>query len=151
MRFAIEVAKATADAIGGDRVGIRLSPYGVFNGSEVFAEADQFYGELASKLSALGLLYIHVVDHSAMGAPAVTSEVKDLIRRNFKGSYILSGGYDLERAEKDLDAEKGDLVAFGRLFISNPDLVSKLKEGSPLNNPDPSTFYTPGAKGYTDY
>ena len=77
--------------------------------------------------------------------------MQKLIRSNFKGAYILSGGYDLSRATKDLAENKGDLVAFGRPFISNPDLVEKLKSGTPLREPDPSTFYTPGAKGYTDY
>lgn len=151
MRFAVEIAEAAVAAIGNDRVGIRLSPYGVFNGSEIFEGVDQFYGELAKKLSDLKLLYVHIVDHSSMGAPAVSSEVKRLIRENFKGSYILSGGYDLTRADNDLKESKGELVAFGRAFISNPDLVTKLKENIPLRDPDPSTFYTPGEKGYTDY
>src|SRR3989338_1779809 len=151
MRFALEVAEAVVNAIGGDRVGIRLSPYGVFNGSEIFDGIEPFYGELAQKLSDLKLLYIHVVDHGSLGAPAVNSEVKRLIRQNFKGSYILSGGYDSERAETDLVENKGDFVSFGRAFISNPDLVLKLKQGLPLREPDPSTFYTPGPKSYTDY
>ena len=74
-----------------------------------------------------------------------------MIRTNFKGKYILSGGYDLARANADLDAQRGDLVAFGRPFISNPDLVQKLQNGTVLTDPDPDTFYTPGEKGYTDY
>jgi NADH:flavin oxidoreductases, Old Yellow Enzyme family len=151
MRFAIEVAKATVDAIDKDKVGIRVSPYGVFNGSEPFADTDQFYGDLATKLSALGLTYIHVVDHSSMGTPPVSQNVKNLIHQNFKGTYIMSGGYDREKAEADLAENRGDLVAFGRPFISNPDLVEKLKTGAPLKQPDHSTFYTPGPKGYTDY
>lgn len=151
MRFALEVAAATVQAIGGDRVGIRISPNGVFNGTEVFPEAEQFYGQLAQKLSDLKLTYIHVVDHSSMGAPPVGAKLEKLLRTNFKGAYILSGGYDLARAEKDLAENKGDLVAFGRPFISNPDLVEKLKNGIPLREADASTFYTPGAKGYTDY
>ena len=84
---------------------------------------------LIDELNALGLLYIHVVDHSAMGAPEVSPELKARIRATFKGKYILSGGYDLARANADLDAQRGDLVAFGRPFISNPDLVAKLKSG----------------------
>jgi N-ethylmaleimide reductase len=63
----------------------------------------------------------------------------------------MSGGYDLARANADLDAKRGDLVAFGRPFISNPDLVKKLQNGTELTAPDDSTFYTPGEKGYTDY
>lgn len=151
MKFALCVAKAVAQKIGGHRTGMRISPYGVFNDTGPFEGIDQFYGELAQKLSDLGLCYIHVVDHSAMGAPAVSAEVKSLIRKNFKGSYILSGGYDAARAENDIIEGKGDLVAFGRPFISNPNLVEKLKSNAELKEPDQSKFYTPGADGYTDY
>lgn len=151
IRFAVEVAKATVDAIGADRVGMRISPYGVFNGQVSDAEMDALYLRLIDELNTLGLLYIHVVDHSAMGAPEVSPALKAGIRAAFKGKYILSGGYDVARANADLDAQRGDLVAFGRPFISNPDLVAKLKSGQELVVPDFATFYTPGEKGYTDY
>lgn len=151
MRFALEISQSVVNAIGSEKVGMRISPYGVLNGLTVFEGVDHFYGELSKKLSELNLLYIHVVDHSSMGAPQVSPEVKRLIRQNFKGTYILSGGYDLARAEKDLLENKGDLVAFGRAYIANPDLVEKLEKELPLKSPEPSTFYTPGEKGYTDY
>lgn len=151
IRFAVEVAKATVAAIGAERVGMRISPYGVFNAQVPDAEMDALYLRLIDELNALGLLYIHVVDHSAMGAPEVRPELKAKIRSTFKGKYLLSGGYDVVRADADLGAQHGDLVAFGRPFISNPDLVSKLKSGQELVAPDFSTFYTPGEKGYTDY
>ncbi|WP_234086901.1 alkene reductase [Azonexus sp. R2A61] len=151
IRFAVEVAKATVLAIGADRVGMRISPYGVFNAQVPDAEMDTLYLRLVDELNALDLLYIHVVDHSAMGAPEVSPALKARIRGAFKGKYILSGGYDAARADADLDAQRGDLVAFGRPFISNPDLVAKLKLGQELIEPDFSTFYTPGEKGYTDY
>ncbi len=151
IRFAVEIAKATAAVIGAERIGMRVSPYGVFNGQQPDAEMDAMYERLMAELSVIGLAYIHVVDHSAMGAPEVPAAVKAKIRAAFKGKYILSGGYDLARANADLDAGRGDLVAFGRPFISNPDLVEKLRNGSPLTAPDPATFYTPGEKGYTDY
>lgn len=151
IRFAVEVAKATVAAIGAERVGMRISPYGVFNSMAPDAEMDTLYLRLIEELNTLGLLYIHIVDHSAMGAPEVSPVLKARIRAAFKGRYILSGGYDLARADADLDAQRGDLVAFGRPFISNPDLVSKLKSGRELMVPDASTFYTPGEKGYTDY
>jgi N-ethylmaleimide reductase len=99
----------------------------------------------------LGLVYIHVVDHSSMGAPPVSPEVKQLIRQNFKGVYILSGGYDANTAEQDLSANKGELVAFGRPFIANPDYVEKMKTGTPLRAPDQTKFYTPGPEGYTQH
>jgi N-ethylmaleimide reductase len=151
IRFGVEVAKATVNAIGADRVGIRLSPYGAFNGTVADAEMDALYERLTVELSNLGLVYIHVVDHSSMGAPAVSATLKAKIRSTFKGKYILSGGYDAARASADLDAKLGDLVAFGRPFVSNPDLVQKLQNGTVLTAPDFSTFYTPGEKGYTDY
>lgn len=151
IRFAVEVAKACAAAIGAERIGMRVSPYGVFNGQAPDAEMDAMYERLMAELSTIGLVYIHVVDHSSMGAPEVSPVVKAKIRAAFKGRYILSGGYDLARANADLDAGRGDLVAFGRPFISNPGLVEKLRNGTPLTAPDPATFYTPGEKGYTDY
>ena len=151
IRFAVEVAKAAAAQIGAERVGMRISPYGVFNGAVPDAKMDALYLRLVEELNAVGLVYIHVVDHSSMGAPQVSPELKAKIRANFKGKYILSGGYDAARANADLDAQKGDLVAFGRPFISNPDLVAKLQSGAALTPPDMSTFYTPGEKGYTDF
>lgn len=151
VRFAVEIAKATVAAIGAERVGMRISPYGVFNGQVPDAAMDALYLRLIDELNALGLLYIHVVDHSAMGAPEVSPVLKAKIRAAFNGKYILSGGYDLARANADLEEQRGDLVAFGRPFISNPDLVAKLKSGQALVALDPETLYTPGAKGYTDY
>lgn len=150
-RFAIEVAKAVSARIGPERTGIRLSPYGVFNGTATDAETDALYILLAKALSELGLTYIHIVDHSAQGAPEVPWALKGAIRENFSGTVILSGGYDAERANADLEAGRGQLVAFGRPFISNPDLVQKLRRGDALSTPDDATFYTPGEQGYTDY
>jgi N-ethylmaleimide reductase len=151
IRFAVAVAKAAAAAIGAEKIGMRISPYGAFNGTAADAKMDALYLRLVEELNPIGLAYIHVVDHSSMGAPEVSPELKQKIRANFKGKYILSGGYDAARANADLDAQKGDLVAFGRPFISNPDLVSKLQSGAELTSPDMETFYTPGEKGYTDY
>jgi N-ethylmaleimide reductase len=150
-RFALEVAAALADAIGSARVGVRISPYGVFNGTGAFAGVDEQYVALARGFSALKLAYLHVVDHSSMGAPALPPALKPALRDAFHGTFILSGGYDRARAEDDLQAHKGDLVAFGRPFIANPNLVDRLKSGAPLAEPDQATLYTPGAKGYTDY
>jgi len=151
IRFAVEIARATAEAIGAEHIGMRISPYGVFNGTTSDADMDALYLALMEELNKIGLVYIHIVDHSAMGAPEVSPTLKAAIRARFNGRYILSGGYDLASANSDLAADLGDLVAFGRPFISNPDLVEKLKTGSELTPPDFDTFYTPGEKGYTDY
>lgn len=151
IRFAVEVAGACVAAIGAEQVGMRISPYGVFNGMAPDADMDALYLRLIEELNKLGLLYIHIVDHSSMGAPPVSAELKAKIRAGFRGKYILSGGYDAARANADLEANRGDLVAFGKPFISNPDLVQKLQTGAALLAPNPDTFYTPGEKGYTDY
>ncbi len=150
-RFALEVAKAAVAAIGKDKVGIRLSPYGAFNDMPPYPEMEADYAYLARQLNAVGLVYVHLVDHSSMGAPTVPQSIKDTFRKEFKGALILSGGYDAARAEADLAAGKADLIAVGRPILANPDLVARWKADAALNAPDPSTFYTPGAKGYTDY
>lgn len=151
IRFAVEVARAAAAAIGAERVGMRISPYNTFNGMAPDAEMDALYLKLIEALNDVGLVYIHVVDHSSMGAPAPSDELKARMRSAFKGRYILSGGYDAQRANADLAAGRGDLVAFGRPLIANPDLVRKLRTGTPLKPADPATFYTPDAKGYTEW
>ena len=150
-RFVLEVAAAAADAIGKDRVGIRLSPFGIFNDMPYYDAIEADYAYLTERLDALGLLYLHIVDHSAMGAPQVPDSIKLTMRQLFQGAIILSGGYDAERAQRDIDAGKGDLVAVGRDFLANPDLPARWRQGAVLNKPDVDTFYTPGPKGYTDY
>jgi len=150
-RFAVEIARATVAAIGRDRVGIRLSPYGVFNATGAFPEVEGQYLALAAELSGIGLLFLHLVDHSAMGAPPVPADFKVRLRAGFNGLFILSGGFNRDTAETALLEKRGDLVAFGRPFLANPDLVARLRAGAVLNEPDMATFYTPGPKGYTDY
>lgn len=142
--FAFRVTKAVSEKIGADKVGIRISPYGVFNDLEIFEKTDEFYTELVRRLSPLGIAYVHVIDHNQ-------GNVKQMVRENFKGTYILSTGYDATRAEADLKENRGDLVAFGRAFISNPDYVERVRQGIPLQDADPSKFFTPGAEGFTDY
>lgn len=148
-RFALEVTAAVVKAIGAERVGIRLSPDGVFNGIQPYPAEQALY--LAEKLNELGIGYLHLVDHGPMGAPQVNAETVSGIRTAFKGTLILSGGYDVARAEEVLQSGKADLVAFGRPFLANPDLVERLRQGAALNPIDFGTFYTPGEKGFTDY
>ncbi len=150
-RFVLEVADAAIKAIGRDKVGIRLSPFGVFNDMPAYEAMETDYAYLARELSARALLYVHLVDHSPMGAPPVPDSIKAMFRSAFKGALILSGGYDAARAESDLAAGKCDLVAVGRPILANPDLVARWKTGAATNVPDFSSFYTPGPKGYTDY
>lgn len=154
-RFALEVATEIIAAIGAARVGIRLSPYGVFNdmGGAYDGIAEQ-YTELSAALGRLGLAYLHLVDHSSMGAPKPDPATVQAMCQKFRaagGRIILSGGYDRDRAEADLQNGAADLITFGRPFIANPNLVERLKAGTLLATPDITTFYTPGPKGYTDY
>ena len=150
-RFVLEVARATVAAIGAARVGIRVSPYGVFNGTGAFDGVEEQYLALARELGALKLAYLHLVDHSSMGAPEVPAAFKAKLRAAFGGSFVASGGLDRNSAEQVLKEGRGDLVAFGRAWLANPDLIERMQAGLALNAPDAATFYTPGAKGYTDY
>jgi len=150
-RFVLEAVEAATGAIGKDRVGIRLSPYGVFNDMPLYDAMEADYLYLAQQLETRALVYVHLVDHSSMGAPAVPDSVKAGFRSRFTRTLILSGGYDATRAEGDLAASRCDLVAVGRPLLANPDLVARWKTSAPLNPPDMGTFYTPGPRGYVDY
>jgi N-ethylmaleimide reductase len=150
--FVIEVADLLAEAIGKEKTGIRLSPYGVASDMPHYPEIDSTYNYLSERLNNLGIAYIHLVDHSSMGAPIVPLEMKKAIRNNFKNNVLLSGGYDKERAEADIQSGLGDLVAFGRPFINNPDLVERYENNWPLSQDlKMDQFYTADEKGYTDY
>ncbi len=151
-RFALETAEKVAKRIGGKKLGIRLSPYGTFNDMQHnYDDLVELYSYLASELRELGLAYIHIVDHTAMGTPEFKTDIKKTIKLNFGGTVITGGGVS---SKEDADAviDKGlDLVYVGRSFISNPDLVSKFKHNQDLKEPNPDLFYSPGPEGYTDY
>ena len=155
-RFVLEVTRAVAEAIGAERTGIRLSPWGQFNDTPNYPEIDETYAYLAEELQKIGVVYLHLVDHQSMGAPAVPAATVATVREKFTNTLILSGGYTtLAQIDEALDSGRADLVAIGRPFISNPDLVERLKAGQPLAEADQATFYAPGpggfADGYTDY
>ncbi len=146
LRFVLEVVDATVAVIGKARVGIRLSPFNPFNDLEsgFEGEREQFLA-LIAELAKRDIGYVHLAGGS------VTGDLLKQTRAIFPGTIILNGGYDAARAEADLDAGLGDLVAFGRHFVSNPDLPDRLRMGAPIAEPDADTLYTPGASGYTDY
>lgn len=151
-RFVLEVAGAVAQAIGKEKVGIRLSPYGVASDMPHYPEIDATYDYLSKELNKLDIAYIHIVDHAAMGAPDVPLEIKRLIRHNFKNTLILCGGFDKESAEAAINSGLTDLVAFGRPFINNPDLVEKFENNWSLSEDlNMDLFYTSDEKGYIDY
>jgi N-ethylmaleimide reductase len=151
-RFVLEVVSAVAESIGKEKTAIRLSPYGVASDMPHYPEIDATYTYMAEQLDKTGIVYIHIVDHSAMGAPEVPRDMKRLIRDIFQNTIILSGGYDLERAEADIAGGLGNMVAFGRPFINNPDLVNRFQNNLPLSQDlKMDLFYSADEVGYTDY
>lgn len=149
-RFALEVTEAVANAIGKEKVGMRLSPYNVFNDMGLYPEIAETYAYLAEKLSKLDILYLHVIDYAARASDEGLALLKS-IRNTFPNLLILNGGYTRERAEQVLHNGEADMVSFGTPFIANPDLHYRLKHGIALQESDSNTFYTADSKGYTDY
>ncbi len=150
-RFALEVTQKVIDAIGAEKTGIRISPHGAFNDMEAFEDLEETYEYLARELGFLKLAYIHIVEMSSRGGPDVPLSLKLKISDVFGGPIIRNGGLDKEKAEAALNNGEGELVSFGQSLIANPDLVHRMENNIPLQNPDFDTFYTSGAKGYTDY
>src|SRR5579871_5184918 len=149
-RLLLEVSKAVVAEVGAERTGIRISP--VTPANDVSDSNPQpLFDHIVDHLSALKLVYIHVIEGATGGPRDVAPFDYRSLRNRFKGAYIANNGYDFELANKVLSANEADLIAFGKLFISNPDLVERFRRGAPLNAFDKATFYGGGAKGYTDY
>lgn len=149
-KLMLEVSKAVAAEAGPERTGIRISP--VTPSNDVSDSNPQpLFDYIVDHLSALKLTYIHLVEGATGGPRDIAPFDYGSLRKRFKGTYIGNNAYDLALANKVLAADEADLIAFGKPFISNPDLVERLKSGAPLNEQDKSTFYGGGAKGYTDY
>ncbi|RYY53724.1 MAG: alkene reductase [Chitinophagaceae bacterium] len=149
-RFLVETAKAVGDAIGFDKVGVRISPYNIYNDMDAYIDTPETYRHIVRGLEDLGIVYLHVIDRAALE----TKEGQDLmaeIRQTFTNTLILNGGYDAHRAEKAITGGQGDLVSFGAAYVSNPDLVEVMKTGQEWAQPDPSTFFSADEKGFTDY
>lgn len=149
-RLLLEVTAAVKDEIGADRTGVRISPVSHANAISC-SDPQPLYDYVADELNASGIVYLHVVEGETGGPRDVSLFDYDSLRRRFKNTYIGNNGYDLELASTQLAQGKADLFAFGRLFISNPDLVERLKTGAPLASLNPETLYGGGAAGYTDY
>lgn len=149
-RFVLDVVKAVVAEIGAERTGIRISPVSPANAISSSDPQPQFE-YLVEQLNALGLVYLHVVEGATGGPRDVAPFDFDALRKRFKNTYLANNGYDLELAATRLNDGKADLFAFGRPFISNPDLVERLETGAPLAVLDPATLYGGGAKGYIDY
>jgi N-ethylmaleimide reductase len=143
-RFVLEVLDAMTKEAGGDRVGIKLSPEMGFNDISD-AAPQETYTYLVDRLGRFNLAYLHV---ALFGAKV---DYHALLRPRFEGAYLIGGGLDRASAQAALDSGRADAVVFGSSFLANPDLPERLLQDAPLNAPDKSTFYTPGARGYTDY
>ncbi len=150
-RFVLETARQVAAAIGKERVGVRLSPYSGYNDQPLYESIDETYAYLARELDQLGIAYLHVVNGAAPENQAAIRSLYATLRKAFAGPVILCGDYDRTRAEAELQSGLADLVAFGRPFVSNPDLPERLRTGAELAAPDPTTFFAGGNKGYLDY
>jgi len=149
-RLMLEVSQAVAAEAGADRTGIRISP--VTPSNDISDSNPQaLFDHIVERLNALKLVYIHVVEGATGGARDIAPFDYTSLRQRFHGAYIANNGYDFDLASNVLAANQADLIAFGKPFISNPDLVERLKRGAPLNEPDKATFYGGSAKGYTDY
>jgi N-ethylmaleimide reductase len=150
-RLMLEVVAAVVEVWGGARVGLRISPLSTANGL-TDSNPLPVYQYLIEQLNRFGLAYLHVVEGITGGAREVQGGFDlDILRRAFNGRYMVNNGYSLDLAKQVRQAGKADLIAFGRAFIANPDLVERLKRNSSLNAPDVETFYGGGVKGYIDY
>ncbi|KQN04082.1 alkene reductase [Sphingomonas sp. Leaf25] len=149
-RLMIEVTAAVAAEIGADRTGIRLSPVSPANGIDT-SDPQPLFDHIVGQLDALGIAYIHVVEGATGGPRDAVPFDYAALRTRFRGTYIANNGFDRALAEAHLADGKADLIAFGRPFIANPDLVERMQAGAPLAQIDPQTLYGGGAKGYTDY
>jgi N-ethylmaleimide reductase len=157
-RLLIEVMQAIAQEIGGDRVGLRLSPVTPANDASD-SDPQPLFEHVVRALGPLNLAYLHLIEGSTGGARDYVQGDKAFdyaaLRAQYRaaggnGAWMVNNGYDRNLAQDSL-AHDADLVAFGRMFIANPDLPRRLREGAPLNTPDRATFYGGAAIGYTDY
>jgi N-ethylmaleimide reductase len=150
-RFLFEVMDAVLGEVPAGRVGIRVSPLFTLNG---IADANpaETYRYVSEHLSRRGIAYLHVADTDVMrGAAPQMAQMLSFTRGKFDGVVMLNGAYTPERAREALRNNDGDCVAFGRLYLANPDLPARIRQGGPYNEPNPATFYGGGAEGYTDY
>ena len=149
-RLMLEVTDAVIGAWSSDRVAVRISPIGSFNGTEdpAGAEAGLY---VARELGRRDLAFLHLSEPDWAGGPALDDDYRRALREAHPRPIVGAGSYDLAKAERLLDAGLIDAAAFGRAFIANPDLPRRLAEGLPLNPPRPESFYGGDAEGYTDY
>ncbi len=151
-RFLLEVTEAVSAAWSPDRVGVRLSPRGTFNDMSD-SDRESTFGYAAEKLDQFGLAYLHLSDPEtgAIGDNPAVPRFTPLLRSRFRGPIIVAGGFDATTASAAIARGEADLVAFGTLFIANPDLPARFRASAPFNPPNRASFYGGGERGYTDY
>jgi N-ethylmaleimide reductase len=150
-RLLLEIAAAVSEAVGHARVGVRISPLGTAHDMPPDPEPALTYGHIACELDRIGIAYLHVYDQSASWIHDPGNALLQHLRASFSGALMLCGGFDRDRAEAVLQSDLADLIAFGKPFISNPDLVQRLRLGSDLAPWQTKTFYRGDAQGYIDY
>jgi len=152
IRLPVEVAAAVCSVWGPDRVGIRLSPITRYVGNTPLdSNPQKTYGSLAERLGELHLAYLHCIEGQTRGPNGAASFDFQALRSSFGGKYIANNGYDRQKMIEAIGSGHADMVAFGHLYISNPDLVERLRLDAAITQPDAATFYMGGALGYTDY
>lgn len=150
-RLLFEVIEAVTQVWDSNRVGVRLSPGGTFN-DMCDCHPQETFGYVARRLSKLNLSYLHLIEPSPpQGEHPMPDLSAGFFRPLYQGTLMAASGYTLERANAVLQAGLADLVAFGQLFLANPDLPERFRRGAPLNKPNPQTYYGGGAEGYIDY
>ena len=150
-RLHLDIAREVAAAVGPERVGIRLSPLGQANDMKPDPEPMTTYAYLAGELQKIGLVYLHLYDQSMSWVHDPASALLKMLRATFTHALMLCGGFDAAKSEAALAAGSGDLIAIGKPFISNPDLVLRLRQGVEIAPWDSKTFYLGGHSGYLDY
>ncbi|MGP9263572.1 alkene reductase [Yersinia pestis] len=150
-RLTLEVVDATAAEWGADRIGIRISPLGPFNGLDNGEDQEEAALYLINEWGKRNIAYLHISEPDWAGGKPYSDTFRAAVRAHFNGVIVGAGAYSAEKAECLIQKGFIDAVAFGRSYISNPDLVTRLQQHAPLNEPDSNTFYGGGAKGYTDY
>ena len=154
-RLLLEVMRAVSAEIGAARTGVRLSPMTTFSDTPRDSDPQALFTYVIDQLSPLGLAYVHMIEGETGGArePEDAKVPFDYaaLRQRFKGPWMVNNGYTLELAQQAVASGRADVVAFGRPFISNPDLVRRLREGLPLAEVRWDKAYGGGAEGYSDY
>lgn len=151
LRFLLEIIETLVNTLGADKVGVRLSPTNPYNDMKD-SNPMAIFSQAAQALNPFNLAYLHTMEGLPGHISAIAGErVTPHIRTVYQGTLITNGGYNKLLATQALEKNEADAIAFGLAFLANPDLVLRFKKNAPLNRPDFSTLYTPGAKGYTDY